>query len=480
MTWAVGHLVQLAEPDEYDAKYKKWRMADLPIVPDKFKLVVRDERSKKQMTVVSKQLKRADVATVVNACDAGREGELIFAYLFEKAGAKKPVAAAVAVVDDEGRDAARLHRAAPRRGVRQARGRRPLALGVRLDRRHERHPRGDDPPALLLRRRRLAGPRADADAGDHHAPRGGDPRVRARALLARRRALRGARGAQVRGPLPRRCQAAHQDRRRGRRRRRRRPRPDRRDHPARAQEAHREGAAALRPHVAAARGQQPLRLHRPPHARRRPALLRGAQGAHVSAYELALSDERHDRRAQADRRPRRRRLARLPGRRGLRPGPRPAAAGARRRRRQGRRPPRDHPDELDAQPRQAVRRRPPHLRPRRAPLPRRLPSRGRLREHEGRDDGRLARLPHPRQGPARPGLARRLRRARRVQQRDRRRRGPRPAAAQARARRDGARRATSARPRRRPSRRGATPTRRCWARWRRPAGSSTTTRCARR
>src|SRR5438132_13169349 len=91
ITWAVGHLVQLAEPDEYDAKYKKWRMADLPIVPDRFKLVVRDERSKKQMSVVTKQLKRADVATVVNACDAGREGELIFAYLFEKAAAKKPV-----------------------------------------------------------------------------------------------------------------------------------------------------------------------------------------------------------------------------------------------------------------------------------------------------------------------------------------------------------------------------------------------------
>jgi DNA topoisomerase-3 len=91
VTWAVGHLVQLAEPDEYDAKYKKWRMADLPIVPDKFKLVVRDERSKKQMSVVTRQLRRDDVATVVNACDAGREGELIFAYLFEKAGAKKPV-----------------------------------------------------------------------------------------------------------------------------------------------------------------------------------------------------------------------------------------------------------------------------------------------------------------------------------------------------------------------------------------------------
>jgi DNA topoisomerase-3 len=91
ISWAVGHLVQLAEPEEYDPKYKRWRMADLPIVPDHFKLVVRDERSKKQMSVVSKQLRRDDVDAVVNACDAGREGELIFAYLYEKAGAKKPV-----------------------------------------------------------------------------------------------------------------------------------------------------------------------------------------------------------------------------------------------------------------------------------------------------------------------------------------------------------------------------------------------------
>jgi DNA topoisomerase III len=91
VTWAVGHLVQLAEPDEYDAKYKKWRMADLPIVPDEFRLEVRDERSRKQFTVISKQLKRDDVDEVVNACDAGREGELIFAWTYEKAKAKKPV-----------------------------------------------------------------------------------------------------------------------------------------------------------------------------------------------------------------------------------------------------------------------------------------------------------------------------------------------------------------------------------------------------
>jgi DNA topoisomerase III len=91
VTWAVGHLVQLAEPESYDAKYKSWRMADLPIVPDRFKLEVRDERSRKQMSAVTKQLGREDIGEVVNACDAGREGELIFAYLFEKAKGKKPV-----------------------------------------------------------------------------------------------------------------------------------------------------------------------------------------------------------------------------------------------------------------------------------------------------------------------------------------------------------------------------------------------------
>src|SRR3978361_2085121 len=66
-------------------------MADLPFVPTRFKLIVRDERSRKQMSVVTQQLGREDVGQVVNACDAGREGELIFAYLYEKAKAKKPV-----------------------------------------------------------------------------------------------------------------------------------------------------------------------------------------------------------------------------------------------------------------------------------------------------------------------------------------------------------------------------------------------------
>ena len=184
--------MQLAEPDEYDDKFKKWRMADLPIVPDRFKLVVRDERSKKQMTVVTKLLKRDDVDHVINACDAGREGELIFAYLYEKAGAKKPVQRLwlSSMTKAAMREAFENLRGPPT-SYALARGRRALALGGRLDRRHERHARGDDPPALLVRRRRVARPRADADARDHRPPRGGDPRVRARAVLARRRDVRG-------------------------------------------------------------------------------------------------------------------------------------------------------------------------------------------------------------------------------------------------------------------------------------------------
>src|SRR6266536_270311 len=84
IAWAVGHLVQLAEPEEYDEKWKKWRMADLPIVPPNgFKLVPRDAKSKKQLKLIETLLKREDVDRIINACDAGREGELIFAYVYE-------------------------------------------------------------------------------------------------------------------------------------------------------------------------------------------------------------------------------------------------------------------------------------------------------------------------------------------------------------------------------------------------------------
>ena len=91
ITFAVGHLVELIDPEDYDERFKKWRMADLPIVPEEFKLRPRDKKAEKQLKVIHKLLQRDDVERVVNACDAGREGELIFAYIYETSGVDKPV-----------------------------------------------------------------------------------------------------------------------------------------------------------------------------------------------------------------------------------------------------------------------------------------------------------------------------------------------------------------------------------------------------
>jgi DNA topoisomerase-3 len=91
VTFAVGHLVELVAPEEYDERFKKWRMDDLPIVPDEFRLGARDKKAQKQLKAIHKLLQRDDVDRVVNACDAGREGELIFAYIYETSGVDKPV-----------------------------------------------------------------------------------------------------------------------------------------------------------------------------------------------------------------------------------------------------------------------------------------------------------------------------------------------------------------------------------------------------
>jgi DNA topoisomerase III len=91
VTFAVGHLVELVQPEEYDEKFKKWRMDDLPIVPEEFRLQPRDKKTAKQLKAIHKLLQRDDVDRIVNACDAGREGELIFAYIYETSGVDKPV-----------------------------------------------------------------------------------------------------------------------------------------------------------------------------------------------------------------------------------------------------------------------------------------------------------------------------------------------------------------------------------------------------
>src|SRR3954452_18804400 len=91
ITFAVGHLVELINPEEYDERFKKWRMADLPILPEEFRLHARDKKAEKQLKEIHKLLKRDDVDRIVNACAAGPEGELIFAYIYETSGVDKPV-----------------------------------------------------------------------------------------------------------------------------------------------------------------------------------------------------------------------------------------------------------------------------------------------------------------------------------------------------------------------------------------------------
>ena len=89
VSWCVGHLVELAQPEAYDAKYGKWTYADLPIFPSDWRYEV-SAGTKKQFGVLKKLMARDDVASLVCATDAGREGELIFRLVYHKAGCRKP------------------------------------------------------------------------------------------------------------------------------------------------------------------------------------------------------------------------------------------------------------------------------------------------------------------------------------------------------------------------------------------------------
>ena len=89
VTWAVGHLVSLAEPDEMDEKYKKWSFQTLPILPEEIPLKVLP-KTKSQFNIVKKLINDSETESLICATDAGREGELIFRYIYEKAGCKKP------------------------------------------------------------------------------------------------------------------------------------------------------------------------------------------------------------------------------------------------------------------------------------------------------------------------------------------------------------------------------------------------------
>ena len=434
-----------------------------------------------------KLLGRDDVDDVVNACDAGREGELIFAWLYEKAGAKKPVAAAVAVVDDHRpRSSRRSARCAPARSstrleeAARSRSEADWIVGMNATRAATIRLRSSfdgavslgrvqTPTLAILARREVEirefkpekywlvdatfephggreGPRATRAASTPAPSRGSPSAEEAEAIVA---AVRGQAG---------------------------------RDHQARDDDEEGARAAPLRPDLAPARGQHALRLLGPPHARRRPAALRGAQGAHLPAHQLALPVHRHGRRDQADGRGRGQATPTTPSRPRYVTGLDVLPLG------------RVINDAKVTDHHAIIPTRSEHRTEKMsdddkkvydmvvAALPRRLPSRRGVGEHAARDHRRRARLPHPRPRAARAGLARRLRRGR-----GRARRGARRRRRRAPTRRCPSSSATSAstrarwpRPRRRPSRRGATPTRRCWARWRPPASSSTTTSCARR
>ena len=90
VTWALGHLVTLADPEEYGEQYKTWSMDTLPMLPKHWKLVVIRQTSK-QYHAVKEQIFRKDVSDIIIATDAGREGELVARWILDKAGNKKPL-----------------------------------------------------------------------------------------------------------------------------------------------------------------------------------------------------------------------------------------------------------------------------------------------------------------------------------------------------------------------------------------------------
>ena len=89
ISWCIGHLVGLAEAAAYGEQYKKWSYDSLPILPQEWQYTVAADKGK-QFKTLKELMHRADVSEVVNACDAGREGELIFRFVYEMAGCKKP------------------------------------------------------------------------------------------------------------------------------------------------------------------------------------------------------------------------------------------------------------------------------------------------------------------------------------------------------------------------------------------------------
>ena len=90
VSWCYGHLAELADARHYNPDYEKWSLKDLPIIPNPFEFTVQTDK-KKQFDLLKNLLKRQDVTEVINACDAGREGELIFRNVYDLSGTSNPI-----------------------------------------------------------------------------------------------------------------------------------------------------------------------------------------------------------------------------------------------------------------------------------------------------------------------------------------------------------------------------------------------------
>ena len=273
MSWAVGHLVELAEPEDYDPKYKLWSLNRLPIIPEQFQLKPIEGRGKKQLDVLRKLAKRKDVDEIVNGCDAGREGELIFEYIRELLAVDKPVKRlwvssmtkdAIREGFEHLRDAAEM---APLSAAARSRGEADWLVGMNGTRAATKVGRLEGvvslgrvqtPTLALIVRRDLE---IDAFVPETYF------QVDARFELDQERTYLGRWFEGKEDRTSERERAAGGGRRRLGRRRQRAL--------GQAQRAQDAPAAALRPDQPAARGQQPLRPVRPAHAGRRPAPVRG-------------------------------------------------------------------------------------------------------------------------------------------------------------------------------------------------------------
>ncbi len=186
VTSAVGHLLEIKAPEEFDVKRGKWSFAHLPVIPPHFELAPLD-KTKTRLNAIVRLAKRKDIGELINACDAGREGELIFRLIQQHAKTRLPVRRLwlQSMTPQAIREGFEHLRSRP--GAARAGGGGAQPLGGRLAGRHQRHARDDG--VQLARRRVLSHdrrPGADADALDHGRARGADPQARRARLLGGR------------------------------------------------------------------------------------------------------------------------------------------------------------------------------------------------------------------------------------------------------------------------------------------------------